>query len=339
VDELEKVKKEQAEEIERLKKLLGNQPQHQDQSGEVERLVTENSTLRNRIDVVEREVRTHSSTIVERDSTITQLRSQLTNLQASASDGSDKDNTIVDLKQRLAELERQLAAAQRDAKKESAAPAATGGDAEVTRLQRRVTDLTESLHNTQKTMREQIESSRTRESELREQLTKQRQELLDKIRNLEEQLRVANDASKAHVLERLQREVVEYRRSSALRLMNATLCKHHLVMGACMFHQWQLVARSQIQERRLLADCEYKMNRLRADLTPGLSGPFAYTPLLHKTHLATRSLGTPQRFDKWEQMSPRSGTGDGVCTLSPRSGPRKVAPAGRSIITEGDLEP
>ena len=84
----------------------------------------------------------------------------------------------------------------------------------------------------------------------------------------------ATDASKAHVLERLQREVLKYRREACLRLLNSVLCRHHLVMvrhlrrlvwlmalfqAACMFHQWELIAKGQVLERRLLAECEYKL--------------------------------------------------------------------------------
>lgn len=332
VDELEKVKKEQAEEIERLKALLKNQPQHADQSGEVSRLVQENTTLRDRIDSLERDVRTHTSTISERDTIIVDLRSQISTLQANAGAASDKDGVIDDLQRRLAELQRQLEESQRqlaDARRDASSGASSSD--EVSRLQKRIADLTESLQNTQKTMRDQIDASRTRESELREQLAKQRQELTEKIRELEAALRAATDASKAHVLERLQREVLKYRREACLRLLNSVLCRHHLVMAACMFHQWELIAKGQVLERRLLAECEYKLGRLRAELTPGLGGPFAHTPLLRMTHLATRTLGTPQRFDKWEQMSPRSGTGDGACTLSPRSSGRKFSPPGRSL--------
>jgi len=101
-----------------------------------------------------------------------------------------------------------------------------------------------------------------------------------------------------------------------------------------MFWSWVLTTKDSALQKRLQADYEFKLSNLKMSLTPGLSGPFAHTPLLHTTHLATRSLGTPQRlciaallvvemmhirFDKWETMSPRSGTGDGACTLSPRS--------------------
>eukprot|EP00656_Telonema_subtile_P042631 TRINITY_DN4836_c0_g2_i3.p1 TRINITY_DN4836_c0_g2~~TRINITY_DN4836_c0_g2_i3.p1 ORF type:complete len:410 (+),score=111.57 TRINITY_DN4836_c0_g2_i3:133-1362(+) len=320
VDELEKVKKAQADEIERLKALLAQQQGQTsvpDMSGEVSRLKAQ-------ITQFESDLNSSKQTVSQRDRTIVDLRNQLQS-------GSGHET---DLQKQLTDLQRQLA--------EARAGAGMKGDAgEVGRLQKRIEDLTQSLQSTQKTMREQVEAARGREQDMREQMTTQRQQMQERIRELEAALRVATDSSKAHVLEKLQRDVLRYRQHAALRIFNAMLRMHHSTMSACMFHQWVVITQCSLLSKSLLADAEYQLNRLRNELTPGLGGPFGHTPLLHVTHLATRSLGTPQRYDKWELMSPRSGTGDGGCALSPRSGksPRSarhtlVSPATRSLAND-----
>eukprot|EP00658_Telonema_sp_P-2_P036428 TRINITY_DN26358_c0_g1_i2.p1 TRINITY_DN26358_c0_g1~~TRINITY_DN26358_c0_g1_i2.p1 ORF type:complete len:412 (+),score=136.56 TRINITY_DN26358_c0_g1_i2:136-1371(+) len=329
VDELEKVKREQADEIERLKRLLAERQVGPDLSGEVSRLKIQ-------ITQFEGDLAASQSTVSDRDRTIVDLRSQLQSLQAAGGDQastlSAKDRMIGDLREQLAELQRQLASA----RSESSGSRSDNGETE--RLQKRIDDLTSSLQNTQKTMRDQAEMARSREGDLREQLNKQGLELRKRISELEAELRQAKDASKAHVLERLQREVLKYRQLGALRIMNSMLRKHHETMGACMFHQWVAVTDCSLLHRMLSSECEYKLNRLRQELTPGLSGPFGHTPLLHTTHLATRSLGSPQRFDKWEQMSPRSCMGDGASTISPRSrGTGAGGPVGRSLANDQEF--
>lgn len=312
--------------------------------------------LKQTITKLETDLHSHTSMLTERDRTITELRSQLAQLQGAAAGNQDSMKTIAELRQQLmeaqrskSEMEREMADLRRQLEEAKAASRETtprGFGADPERLLQQIKDLQNSLTNCQKTMREQVESHRQREAELREQLNTQRSESQTKIQKLEAQIRELMNASNAQLLERLQRQVKEYRQHASLRMFNAMLQRHHLVMRACMFWSWQLITKGEALQRRLTDDCKYQLERLAADseyklkklretLTPGLGGPFAHTPLRHSKHMITRNLGTPQRFDKWEQMSPRSGTGDGVCTLSPRSKQRanlvSITPSGRSL--------
>merc|ERR1712195_361864 len=357
VDELEKLKKEQAEEIERLRRLLEQQQANQSNSEQITILEQQIITLKTTITNLETELRTAQTAITERDSTIVDLRTTISTLQTQAGGASDhmktiselktellalqgniseKDQTIDDLRkqlttsqgaqsgladkdQQISDLQHQLTEmrSQLAVSRENTQTNALSTDSD--RLQKQLADLRESLSSTQTTMREQVDTHRSRESQLRDDLAKQRQESISRIQDLEKQLREAMQPENAQLLDRLQKQVVSYRQHASLRMFNAILQRHHLVMGACMFWSWVLTTKDSALQKRLQADYEFKLSNLKMSLTPGLSGPFAHTPLLHTTHLATRSLGTPQRFDKWETMSPRSGTGDGACTLSPRS--------------------
>jgi len=305
-------------EIERLKALLANQSNvpavdTSQFTTQIELLTAQNTELDNR-------GLKNKKRISELEGLLAEANSAKANGANSA--GADK----AELERLRAELNRMQQQANMQA---AASQNASVGDKDA--LMKQLTSLREQLQSQSKIFSEQMDAGRKREEDLRQQLVKQRQEMAAELADLRSQLSKALENENAYKVEQLSKQLVRMRREFGLRQSNGLLLRERAVNRSNGFHYWRYVTSLNNAEKKLSSEARFKLESARAK-ADGKS-LFGATPLMEKHHMQSRDASdTANRYELWENMTPRGGRGDGRDTSisqSPRSSPNPSPARGR----------
>merc|ERR1719247_537104 len=141
---------------------------------------------------------------------------------------------------------------------------------------KQLTSLREQLQSQSKLFSDQMDASRKREEDLRQQLVKQRQDSNAELSELRQQLSRALENENAYKVEQLSRMMIKVRHECALRLSNIHLLRHRNITFVSFFHFWAHFTQQANAEKRLSAEARYKLEtaRLKAE---GKSQQFGLT--------------------------------------------------------------